>query len=151
MKEVDMWTDGSSIKKLPEGFHGGAGCVLIYKGNEKHLSVSIEGGTNNIAELSAPLIGLRELKEKCKVRIHTDSAYTINCMTKWCRGWKLSGWKTSSGLPVKNADLIKELDILCNYHVVEWVKVKGHSGIYYNEVADQLATKASASLRGENE
>ena len=147
MKEVEMWTDGSSIKKLPEGFHGGAGCVLIYKGKEKHLSVAIEDGTNNIAELTAPVLGLKALKERCKVNIHTDSAYTINCITKWCVGWKRRGWKTSSGEPVKNVDIIKELDTLCRFHDVTWIKVKGHSGIYYNDLADELATKASASLK----
>ena len=147
MKEIKMWVDGSSIQK-DGGFHGGAGCVLIYKGKEKHLSVAIEDGTNNIAELTAPILGMEALTEKCNVIIYSDSMYTINCITKWVVGWERRGWKTTTGEPVKNVEIIKRLNNLCNYHVVTWVKIKGHSVIHYNELADELATKASASLRG---
>lgn len=142
-----MWVDGSSIKAKGGGFHSGAGVVLIYNGKEKHISHPIEDGSNNIAELTAPLLGLNSLKEPCKVNIMTDSAYTMNCITKWVKGWKAKGWKTQKGDPVKNKQLIKDLYEACLKHQVTWVKVKGHSGIYYNDLADELACKASASVK----
>ena len=148
LKEIDMWVDGSAIKGEVEGsFHGGAGVCLIYKGKERHLSIPIEDGTNNIAELSAPLFGLRSLKERCRVTIYSDSMYTINCLTKWLEGWKRRGWKTTNGEDVKNKDLIIALSVECDKHIVDWVKVKAHSGNYYNELVDGLAVKASSSLR----
>lgn len=153
MKKVDLWVDGSSIKQIQDKnkFHGGSGCVLIYNGKEKHISYPIEGGTNNIAELLAPCLGLEALKEKCDVRIMTDSAYTMNCITKWVKGWVRRGWKTSSGEPVKNKEYIQRLYKACSMHDIEWVKVKGHSGIYYNDLADELACKASQELKDKEE
>ena len=153
MKEIEAWTDGSSIKQIrePTKFHGGAGVVLIYNGKEKHISEPIEDGTNNISELYAPILALEALKEKCKVKIMTDSAYTMNAMTKWIKGWIRRKWKTAGGDPVKNKDLMIRLHKLCQYHQVEWVKVKGHSGNYYNDLADELACKASKLLKDKEE
>ncbi len=147
MKEITIYSDGSALKNKEGGFYGGAGAVLLYNGKEKHISVSIEGGTNNISELSAPLYALRCLKESCKVTIITDSQYVIKCMTEWIYGWKRKGWKTQNG-SVKNKDLIQALDKECSKHDVSWKWVKGHSGNKYNELADELAVRASTSLKG---
>lgn len=146
MKEVLIYSDGSSLKNKDGGFYGGAGAVLICNGKEKHISHPIEGGTNNISELSAPLYALRCLKESCKVTIITDSQYVIKSMTEWIHGWKRKGWKTQKG-EVKNKSLIQSLDIECQKHSVDWKWVKGHSGDKYNELADELAVKASTSLK----
>lgn len=150
MKEIEMWTDGSALK-APEGkFFCGSGCVLIYKGKEKHLSHQIKDGTVNIAELTAPIIGLEALKERCKVTIMSDSQYTIDCINKWYKGWARRGWKKQDGEDVKNKNLIQHLHSLCQQHDVTWVKVKGHSGLKYNDLADELAVKASTSLKMES-
>lgn len=153
MKKVDLWCDGSSIKQIKDKdkFHGGAGCVLIYNGKEKHISYPIENGTNNIAELLAPALGMEALKEVCHVTIMTDSAYTMNSMSKWVGGWIRRGWKTADNKPVKNKEYIQRLHTQCQKHKVEWVKVKGHSGLYYNDLADELACKASKELKDKEE
>lgn len=155
LKHISMWTDGSSIKKLSgEGFHGGAGCYLVCNKNSKEISISIEDGTNNISELSACIFGLEALKEKCIVSLYTDSQYSINCATKWLSGWERRGWKTSSGGDIKNLHLIQRLSKLCDFHVVDFIWVKGHSGDQGNEKADELACLASALLKqkeGNNE
>lgn len=147
MKEVVAYTDGSSIKALKGGYHGGAGVVLIYKGKMKEISHPIPEGTNNISELTAAILALEVLKEPCRVTLYTDSQYTIKCMTEWLRGWRSRGWKTASGNPVKNIELVKKLADLCNKHTVVWKWVKGHNGDLLNEKADELACKASHSLR----
>jgi ribonuclease HI len=146
MKNVTIYTDGSSLKNRDGGFFGGAGAVLIYNGKEKHISIPIEGGTNNISELSAPLFALQCLKEPCNVQILTDSQYVIKCLTEWIIGWKRKGWKTQKG-DVKNKSLIQALDTECKKHNVSWKWVKGHNGDQYNEIADQLAVKASTKLK----
>jgi ribonuclease HI len=149
MKEIEIWCDGSSIAQIQDKskFHGGAGVVLIYNGKEKHISYPIEDGTNNISELLAPSLGLEALKERCSVKIMTDSAYTMNCATKWVTGWIRRGWKSSKGESVKNKELIQRLYTACQKHDVKWVKVKGHSDLFYNDLADELACKASKQLR----
>ncbi len=152
MKEVNIWTDGSALKD-PRGedtFFGGAGAVLIYNGKQRQISIPIEGGTNNIAELSAPLFALRCLTERCKVKIMSDSQYTINCITKWRFGWERKGWINTKREPVKNKEIIQALITECGKHEVEWVKVKAHCGIPENELADQLAVAASTKLKEES-
>ena len=41
-----------------------------------------------------------------------------------------------------NKELWIELDENVSFHNVEWFWVKGHSGNYYNEIADKLAVNA---------
>lgn len=147
MKEVELWTDGSALK-APEGkFFCGSGVVLIFKGKEKHLSHEIGYGTVNIAELTAVLLGLQCLKERCKVTIYTDSQYTIDSITTWWRGRVRNKWLTQKGEVVKNKDLIQQLHSACQDHDVKWVKVKAHSGLKYNDLADELAVKASTKFK----
>lgn len=148
-KHVTMYSDGSAIKQIKDKkkYHGGAGVVLIYNGKEKHLSIPIEDGTNNISELLAPTFGLEALKESCQVTIFTDSMYCINVMTSWVHGWERRGWKTQNKGDVKNKEIIQRLQRACKRHNVEWIHVKGHSGDKYNTIADELACKASASLK----
>jgi len=143
LKKVELWSDGSALKAEDGKFHCGAGTVLIFNGREKHISTPLPDATVNIAELSAAIIGLEALKEVCSVTIYTDSQYTIDCITKWFAGWNRKKWKTQAGGDVKNKHLIQRLHSLCQYHEVEWVKVKGHSDLYYNDLADQLAVQAS--------
>ena len=47
---------------------------------------------------------------------------------------------------VKNKDLWIQLDKLNSYHDVKWSWVKGHSGHFQNEKADQLANKGIDTL-----
>lgn len=75
-----------------------------------------------------------------RLKIHTDSQFTINAMTKWLKGWKKNGWKNGA---VKNMEDFKRLDLLCQGITVEWIHVNGHVGIHGNEMADRLA-KAGA-------
>ena len=54
--------------------------------------------------------------------------------------WKSNGWKTKGKDDVKNIELWKELDRLCDVHRIKWIKVKGHSDNEYNNRCDKLAT-----------
>ena len=71
-------------------------------------------------------------------------------MTKWIHGWKKKGWKTSSGAPVKNQDLVEALEAEIARHAeIRWHWVKGHeTGAEHahkalNDRADQLAVAAA--------
>ena len=143
IKTVEIWTDGSAIKAPNKQYYCGAGTVLIYGKHVKEISTPLGIGTNNIAELSGPLIGLRCLKEKCKVTIYSDSQYTIDCITKYYKSWEKKGFITQNKGEVKNKELIQELYKEAQKHHVTWVKVKAHCGIEHNELADRLACEAS--------
>ena len=87
---------------------------------------------------------IRAIKKPCLLKIHSDSALIINAMTKgWIELWQAKGWKKADKKPVENQDLWLELLEVIGAHHVEWIKVKGHSGIPDNERVDQLAVQAA--------
>ena len=72
------------------------------------------------------------------VTVNIDSQYVKNGITTWIKSWKAKGWKTADKKPVKNQDLWVQLDSLNASLNVTWNWVKGHAGVEYNEVCDQL-------------
>ena len=72
------------------------------------------------------------------VTLNIDSQYVKNGITVWIKGWKAKGWRTADKKPVKNQDLWIQLDALNASLNVSWNWVKGHAGIQYNEICDQL-------------
>ncbi|HVK81371.1 MAG TPA: ribonuclease HI, partial [Verrucomicrobiae bacterium] len=119
---VDIWTDGACSGNPGPG---GWGAVLRYGDTEKELSGAEAATTNNRMELMAAIQALEALKRASTVRLHTDSKYVMDGLTKWIHGWKRNGWKTADKKPVKNEDLWKRLDTANSAHQVEWKWVKG--------------------------
>ncbi|HEY9078439.1 ribonuclease HI [Magnetovibrio sp.] len=142
---VDIYTDGACSGNPGPG---GWGVVMRWKGVEKEFSGSDPETTNNRMELMAAIIGLEQLKRGVnKVRIHTDSTYVKDGITKWIHGWKKNGWKTAAKKSVKNQDLWMRLDSALSDHDVEWHWVKGHSGHPENERCDELARLAISQYK----
>ena len=148
---VDIYTDGACSGNPGPG---GWGAVLRYGTVEKELYGGEAGATtNNRMELTAPIQALECLTRPVTVRLHTDSTYVRDGITKWVIGWKRNGWLTSGKQPVKNVDLWQRLDEATRRHEVEWLWVKGHAGHPDNERADRLALQglreAVRQARGE--
>ena len=136
---MDIFTDGACSGNPGPG---GWGAVLRYGTREKE----IHGGeatatTNNRMELMATIRALESLTRPAVVRVHTDSTYVRDGITKWLPRWKSNGWYTAGKQPVKNADLWRRLDAAAGRHQVQWHWVKGHAGHPENERADRLAAK----------
>ena len=122
---------------------GGWGAVIFDQDNkQKNISGSEKNTTNNRMELLAAIMSLKKIKTNSEVVIFTDSTYVKNGITEWMKKWKKNGWKNSSKKPVKNKDLWEKLDKLCEANSVSWKWVKGHSTNEFNNLADELATKA---------
>ena len=122
---------------------GGWGAVIFDQDDkQKNISGSEKNTTNNRMELLAAIMSLKKIKSNSEVVIFTDSTYVKNGITEWMRNWKKNGWKNSSKKPVKNKDLWVKLDKLCEANSVSWKWVKGHSTNEFNNLADELATKA---------
>ena len=122
---------------------GGWGAVIFDNENkQKNISGSEENTTNNRMELSAAIMALKEVNRNSDITIYTDSTYVKNGITEWVLKWKENGWKNSNKEPVKNKDLWEKLDNLCKQNIVNWKWVKGHASNKYNNLADELATKA---------
>lgn len=144
-----MWTDGACSGNPGPG--GWAAIVVAAPGAE---GVELSGGdphtTNNRMEYTAAIEGLRTLPDGTPACVVTDSRLMLDSMTKWLPGWRRKGFKTASGQPVKNQDLIEALDAeIARLGDVRWHWVKGHeTGDAHahkalNDRADRLAVAAA--------
>ena len=143
---MELYTDGACSGNPGAG---GWGAILIYKGVEKELSGGEASTTNNRMEIYAVIAGLDCLKERCKVNVYSDSAYTVNAFTEgWIYGWIKNGWKKADGKPVANTELWQRLYNKTLEHEVNFIKVKGHADNEYNNRCDALARAAIKKLEG---
>ena len=138
--EIVIYTDGGCSGNPGPG---GWGVVVIYNGQARQLSGGEHYTTNNRMELMAAINALSivvntEVFKGLPVTVNIDSQYVKNGITSWIKGWKAKGWRTSDKKPVKNQDLWEKLDALNSSLNVTWNWVKGHAGVQYNEVCDQL-------------
>lgn len=146
--EVQAWTDGACRGNPGPG---GWGVWLRSGTHEKELFGGEPLTTNNRMELTAVIEALASLRRRCRVTVHTDSAYVKNGITGWIHSWKARGWRTADGKPVKNIDLWQRLDALNASHDVHWRWVRGHSGDAGNEHADALANRGVDQTLGRGE
>ncbi len=138
MKEITIYTDGACSGNPGPG---GWGAILEYRGVEKELSGFEAETTNNRMELTAAAEALKQLKESCKVKLYSDSAYLVNGFNQnWVIGWQKNNWKNSKKEPVQNRDLWEALIEMEKQHKITWIKVKGHSDNEKNNRCDKLAT-----------
>ena len=97
-------------------------------------------GTNNLGELTA-ILRLLEATAQTGEELHilADSQYAINVVSKWRLGWKKRGWTKADKKPIKNLELIQEIDRAMEGRRVTFEWVKGHAGHRMNERANDLA------------
>ena len=145
MKEGTIYTDGACSGNPGPG---GWGAVLMYGEHRKEISGGDAHTTNNRMELTGPIEALELLKQPCKVRLYSDSAYLVNAFNQhWIANWQRNGWQTSQKKPVENKELWQRLLELCRTHEVEFIKVKGHADNAENNRCDELARAAIAKYR----
>jgi ribonuclease HI len=142
---VDVFSDGACSGNPGPG---GWGALLRYGGREKELMGAANPTTNNRMEMMAAISALEALKRPSRVRVHTDSQYLRDGITRYIHAWKARGWKTADKKPVKNIDLWQRLEAALEPHEVEWIWIRGHAGHPENERADALARAAIAAARG---
>ena len=143
-KVVDIFTDGACSGNPGPG---GWGVILRWDGHEKELHGGERDTTNNRMELMAAIKALESLKRPVKVRLHTDSTYLRDGITKWIHDWKRKGWKTADKKPVKNIDLWQRLEAATARHDVQLFWIRGHAGHPENERADALARRGIEEVR----
>lgn len=131
MSQITLYVDGAC--RGNPGL-GGWGAYIITETEEHKLSGGEPDTTNNRMELTAAIEGIKFCPIDAKLVIWTDSNYVKRGITEWIEGWKRKNWKD-----VKNPDLWKTLDAVCQGRQIEWNWIKGHAGHAGNEMADQLA------------
>jgi ribonuclease HI len=140
LKHVRIYSDGACSGNPGPG---GYGVVLLYNSHRREFSGGFAHTTNNRMELLGAITGLEALKERCLVRLYSDSIYVINGMRKgWAKKWRANGWLKADKKPAVNTDLWSRLLDLAEQHEVTFEWVRGHSGDPENERADRLAVEA---------
>jgi len=137
---IKIYTDGSCI-----GNPGSGGWAAIILNGDKQDIISGKkiNTTNNQMELMAAIKALAFFPKKQKIRIYTDSNYVKEGITNWIKIWKKNNWKTYNKKKVKNVELWIKLNILSNFHDIEWRWVKAHAQDSMNNKVDKLARKAA--------
>lgn len=142
LKQIVIHTDGGAV---PNPGPAGYAAVLRFGEHCKEISGGFARSTNNRMELMAVIAALESLKEACRVTVYSDSKYVINSFeSRAIFRWRECGWrmKPNSTKPVPNADLWERLLTVYERHAVQFVWVKGHSGVLDNELCDALALAA---------
>lgn len=150
-ENINVFTDGACTANGKKNATAGIG---IYFPDQECENISekfvLKPITNQRAELYAILKALNIILSQCKcnkITVYTDSLYSINCLTKWIKSWKNNNWRTSTGKPVKNKDIIVQIDKILeeNKDLVIFKHVNSHTGkkefkFICNDKADELAT-----------
>jgi ribonuclease HI len=146
-KIQSLYTDGACVGNPGPGGWGVA--IYFQDGSVHEMGASAPATTNNRMEMQAAIAALEFLaatQPQESVTLYTDSEYLINGITKWIKGWKRKGWKTSQGQSVLNQDLWEILDRL-NHRGINWQHVRGHNGNVGNERCDEIARAFASSKK----
>jgi ribonuclease HI len=90
-------------------------------------------------ELTAAIKAIQYVESDTLVTLYTDAKYVETCI-KFCRYWESKGWKGWDGKSIKNTDLLEELVDAMKTRKIAPHWVPGHSGNYYNEICNTIAT-----------
>jgi ribonuclease HI len=131
MKNVTIVCDGSSLGNGKGSTRAAAVAVLGFKGIWKAVGEYLGNATNQQAEIAAATVGLKNLKEPCKVKLLSDSRYVVETMG--------GTWKRKT-----NQDWWEKLDKAAAKHDVTWEWIKGHAGHEIQEIADKMARKIAS-------
>ena len=141
MKTIEIYCDGAALNNGCKNSVASYGIVmlLIESGNIigwKQYSGLCDpvNSTNNYAEITAALVGLKKITDKTiPVKVYSDSQYLVQTIN--------SNWNINA-----NKELWEKLfEEIRTFDSVEFIKVKGHGGNKYNEIADNLANKEAIS------
>ncbi|MGR3001301.1 ribonuclease HI [Vibrio vulnificus] len=141
-----IYVDGAAPNNQHGCTRGGIGLVVMDEDNDivHEESITIDRDTDCAElELLAFIEGL-EYAEDGDV-IYSDSDYCVKGFNIWMDDWKHRGWRKANKKPVKHRQLWKQVDALRADKYVEVKKVRAHSGVRGNEIADSLAVDAARS------
>jgi ribonuclease HI len=148
LPEAIVWTDGSCSQSK----YGGWATLVAQKVDDDWIRTELTGDayptTNNAMEMQAAIEGLQFLEEPHHVFLVSDSAYLLSTLRfSWYKKWD----EHKRGNRRPNWDLWQILMGLVDFHEVEYVKVKGHSGDPYNDLVDKLALEARKARQRQGE
>jgi ribonuclease HI len=121
----------------------GYGAVILYNGNEQYrLSGAVmDSSTRQVAgEITAVIKVLNWCVEQDVSEIHIF--YDYEGIEKWATG----DWKAKSPVSQEYVQHINDLPV-----TIIWYKVKSHSGVKWNDIADELAKQGALTVTESSE
>jgi ribonuclease HI len=114
---IDMFVDGACLGNGTVGARAAWAWAMAVNQvvTETHAESvpADEPQTNQYAELAAFAYAFQRVMEQPhRVRIYSDSAYAIQCISVWGPTWKANGWARKAGgrgKPLEHMDVIKPL------------------------------------------
>jgi len=161
-----VFTDGSSINNGKANCKAGSAVFFGVDDPRNAICTLKEYQSNQRAELYAIKLALEILSKEPSddtnqngIKLYTDSAYSIKCITVWYKNWEKNNWLTAKKQPVKHKELIQEILSLINeiHCEIKFIHVRSHKPAptdkkseeyliwYGNDQADKLAETAALS------
>jgi ribonuclease HI len=153
-QEIVAFTDGSFMKK---GKLQKVGWAVVFPHNSQHdRSGKLNGNfeTINRAEYIAFIEAIKasneiDPTETLPLVVHSDSELLVKTVNLWMRTWKRAGWIKYDKKPVKNLDLLIDIDNMMHqrrriqiFHVRAHQKTDSFYSRWNNE-ADRMAKQAA--------
>ena len=135
--DIAIFTDGGCQDNGLQNNRGAWAFVVVEddKVIEKQSQLC-RNTTNNRMELTAAIQALvyakNNLDKNKTLTVISDSTYVVKGISSWIKNWNLSDDT------VTNVDLWRVLNSLNDEINPEWLWCKGHSGVRYNEMCDEL-------------
>lgn len=164
MANYTIFSDGAATMKKVNGEYvrvAGGWSMIVYDGGNCRIDGKYGGEmetTNNYMELYAIYQALLWLKFRddfnnfSSATIMSDSAYCVNIFNDWADKWYANGWtRGRKHEPIENLEIIKKIYfMLKDYPTIKIQKVKGHSTVAGNNLADKYAVqgKQEVSVKG---
>uniref|UniRef100_A0A1I7UUL6 RNase H domain-containing protein n=1 Tax=Caenorhabditis tropicalis TaxID=1561998 RepID=A0A1I7UUL6_9PELO len=152
-RPFNIYTDGSTVNNGQPGARGGYGVVCESdRSLDRAGSYNHGNQTNNRYELEAIKHATEIARHTTNpnINIKSDSKYALDSINNWSNNWERNGWRTATGQPVQNQDLIRDIksnvsDLRASGKNVGFEHVRGHQNDYHNNEADRLARGAANS------
>lgn len=148
-QKIEVYTDGSTKNNGQENAVGGWAYIVLVNGSLAYTDYGyLFNTTNQQMELFAAIEACAYLDNRYdsfdSFTIYSDSAYLVNCVNnKWYEKWLTNGWKNSKDEPVANKPYWNLLIPYFDDFRFTFEKVKGHSNVKFNNLADELAQRAA--------
>jgi ribonuclease HI len=136
-KHINVYVDGCYSRK----YNNYAWSYILVDDKQSMIKHGSGVGKNKLAAEQYQIVGeilgvMNGCSEAYKLGYGSITIYydLVN-LEKWATG----EWKRNTIFSKKYYDFIKFYE---KFVTIKWVKVKAHSGVFYNELADKIANKA---------
>ena len=150
MKKINIYTDGSLIKKNINESIAGYGIYIPDLKIMKAFNLNEHNKTHNRAELWAIITSIKYFTKESNIElnIYTDSQYCIWICTSTGEKYKKNNYLDSKGNDVKNRDLVEIIMDLRSHYNIKMHHVRSHTNktdqhSLGNKFADKLAVEGA--------